>query len=415
MTNTFAIRRWFLFGIVSCIFFLITGTTYGSLGVVFPFMLEDLDWSWTQLGTGFTILGLLTGITAIIPAWLIRQFSIKAVYGIGGLVMTGGFALLATCHSVYQFYMALGLLGYGFSHCATVPAIHMLNHWMPDKRSLSIGAFMTLGGLGGVAGPLLVIAIQSATGSWRMYWWLAALMIFLIALCAVIFVKEKPGGKLEQGEEEVPSIETKSERVYKTAVDWSYKDVIRCPQFYVIVAAMTITLLCTITMSNWAVIHMGTLGISTATGATAMSTQALLNALSRACGGLLATRIDPKWLLVVALIAEVMGMLALSVASSPLMIALFVIGEGCGFGICLFATTILLINYFGPKDNPEILGTLNLITTFATLGPIAAGYVGDMLGSFAIVFQSYAVLLLLIAVAAALMKPPQQERNLRKP
>lgn len=409
MINPLAPKRWWLFAIVSLIFFLITGTTYGSLGVVFPFMLTELDWSWTQLGTGFTILGLLTGITAMIPAWIIRHFSIKATYGIGGLVMTTGFVLLATCNNVNQFYLAAGLLGYGFSHCATVPAIHMLNNWIPDKRSFAIGAFMTFGGLGGVAGPLLVIGIESATGSWRMYWWMAATMIFLLALLAVIFVKAAPHQESNQEEETEAPMEKHSARVYETKTSWLYKDVIRCPQYYVIVAAMTMTLLCTVTMSTWAVIHMGTLGISTAIAATAMSTQALLNAISRAFGGILATHIDPKWLLVSALISEVMGMLALSVADNPVMIALFVIGEGCGFGMCLFATTILLINYFGPKDNPEILGRMNLITTLATLGPILAGYVGDTIGSFAIVFQGYAFLLLLIAGAAVLMQPPEMK------
>lgn len=410
MANGFVIRRWGLFAVISSIFFLITGLTYGSLGVIFPFMLEELNWSWTQLGTGFTILGLLTGITATIPARIIRKFNVKTAYGFGGMVMIIGFLLLATCTKVSHFYLAAALLGCGFSHCATVPAIHLLNNWIPDRCSFAIGAFMTIGGLGGVAGPILVISIESSTGSWRMYWFVAAAAMFFMTVLALLLVRDKPV-RLQEQEQEKPVIEERSERVYTTTTNWNYRDVIRCQQFYVIVAAMTMTLLCTITMSNWAVIHMGTLGISTAIGATAMSTQALLNAISRACGGLLATRIDPKWILFAALLFEVMGMMALSAAENNIMIAVFVIGEGCGFGLCLFATTILLINYFGPRDIPEILGTLNLITTLATLGPVLAGYAGDKIGGFAIVFQCFAILLLLIAVAVAFMHPPQGTKH----
>lgn len=405
--NSFELKRWCLFAIVSLIFFLITGSTYGSLGVVFPFMLAELEWSWTQLGTGFTILALMTGITAPIPPLIIRRLGVRTTYGIGGLVMTCGFALLAVCDSIRDFYLATGLLGYGFSHCATVPAVHMLNNWLPDKRSLAIGAYMTIGGLGGVAGPLLVVAIESATNSWRMYWWAAVASMFFVTLLAAIFVRDKPEQKLEEGEEAVTKEEKLSKHVYKTDTDWEYLDVIRCPQFYIIVAAMSMTLLCTVTMSSFAVVHMGTLGVATAIAATAMSTQALLNAISRALGGVLATRIDPKWLLAIALIAEVVGMFALSVADNTLMIALFVFGEGFGFGMCLFATTVLLINYFGPKNNPEILGTLNFITTVAMIGPILAGYVGDKLGGFALVYQSYSLLLLIIAVAVIVMRPPK--------
>ena len=407
MNISFAFKRWFLFGIVSLIFFMIIGSTYGSLGVLFSFMLPELGWSWTEAGAGFTILAMMTGITALIPAWMIRRFGIKATFGVGGLAMAGGAVLLATCHSLSQFYLAAGLMGYGFSHCATVPAVHMLNNWMPDKRSFVIGAYMTIGGLGGVAGPLLATGIEAATGSWRMYWWAVATSLFLLALVAVIFVKEKPEQELTEEEAATPLAEKRSQRVYKTATDWDYKDVIRCPQFYVIVAAMSMTLFCTVTMSSWAVVHMGTLGISTAIAATALSTQALFNAISRAFGGIFATIIDPKWLLVAALIAEIVGMLALSVADDPVMVALFVFGEGVGFGLCLYATTILLINYFGPEQTPEILGTLNLITTVAMLGPILGGYVADNFDGFAIVFQGYAVGLLIIAVAVALMRPPQ--------
>ena len=409
MNISFAFKRWFLFGIVSLFFFMIIGSTYGSLGVLFPFMLPELGWSWTEAGAGFTILAMMTGITALIPAWMIRRFGIKSTFGVGGLTMAGGAVLLATCHSLSQFYLAAGLMGYGFSHCATVPAVHMLNNWMPDKRSFVIGAYMTIGGLGGVAGPLLATGIEAATGSWRMYWWAVATSLFLLALVAVIFVKEKPEQELTEEEAATPLAEKRSQRVYKTATDWDYKDVIRCLQFYVIVAAMSMTLFCTVTMSSWAVVHMGTLGISTAIAATALSTQALFNAISRAFGGIFATIIDPKWLLVAALIAEIVGMLALSVADDPVMVALFVFGEGCGFGLCLYATTILLINYFGPEQTPEILGTLNLITTVAMLGPILGGYVADNFDGFAIVFQGYAVGLLIIAVVVALMRPPQRK------
>ena len=409
MNNSFAFKRWFLFGIVSLIFFAIIGSTYGSLGVLFPFMLPELGWSWTEAGAGFTILAMMTGITALIPAWMIRRFGIKATFGVGGLAMASGAVLFATCHSLNQFYLAAGLMGYGFSHCATVPAVHMLNNWMPDKRSFVIGAYMTIGGLGGVAGPLLATGIEAATGSWRMYWWVVATSLFLLALLAVIFVKEKPEQELTEGEEATPLAEKRSQRVYKTTTDWDYKDVLRCPQFYVIVAAMSMTLFCTVTMSSWAVVHMGTLGISTAIAATALSTQALLNAISRALGGIFATIFDPKWLLVSALIAEIVGMLALSVADDPVMVALFVFGEGYGFGMCLYATTILLINYFGPEQTPEILGTLNLITTVAMLGPILGGYVGDTFGGFAFVFQGYGFFLLIIAVTVALMRPPQRK------
>jgi len=82
------------------------------------------------------------------------------------------------------------------------------------------------------------------------------------------------------------------------------------------------------------------------------------------------TRIDPKWLLVSALVAEIIGMLALATADNMTMMVLFAVGEGYGFGMCLFSTTILLVNYYGPKEAPKSMGMMHLITTVAMVGPV---------------------------------------------
>jgi len=94
------------------------------------------------------------------------------------------------------------------------------------------------------------------------------------------------------------------------------------------------------------------------------------------------------------------------VADEWVAISVFFIGDGFGFGICLFATAVLLVNYFGASDNPEIYGTFNLVTTAAMIGPYAGGLAADHFGGFAGVFQAYAAALLLVVALAAFMRPP---------
>lgn len=402
-------RRWLPFAIVSAVFFHITGSTFTSLGVVLPFMIEDMAWNWSQAGAGFSLLALMVGLASTVPTWTLRKFGIRATFAIGGLLMATGFALLALIDGLNQYYIAMGLLGVGYTLCCMVPAIHMINNWLPDRRSFAIGLYMTIGGLGGVAGPVLVTSIIGATDSWRMHWWAMAASILFLVLLATLFVRSRPPGMGAGGEgAAAPREEKRSHRVFKTESDWHFRELVRTPQFHVIVASLTITLLCGLTANSWAVSHMVSLGIPLTVAAGALSAHAAINSLSRALGGVLGTRIDPKWLLVSGLAAEIVGMLALSVADNPVAIVLFALCEGYGFGMCLFATTVLLVNYFGASDTPESLGTMNLITTVAMVGPILAGFVSDTFGSFAGAFQGYSVILFLIIIAAIVMKPPRK-------
>lgn len=398
-------RGWLKFALVSLIFFQITAATFTSLGVALPFMIEEMQWTWYSAGLGFSVLAFMVGVGSRIPSWTLRQFGTRATFGIGGVVMAAGFVLLATTTGLNQYLAGAGLAGLGYTLCSVIPGVAVINQWLPHRRSFAIGAYMTIGGLGGVAGPQIVTRIVASTGSWRLHWWLMAASITVLATAALLLLSS-PKEHADADAEPTESTEKHSESVYTTRWEWRFEDVIRTPQYYIIVAAMTMTLFSGVTTNSWAVAHMGNLGIAISIAAGALSAHALINSLSRAFGGALATWVDPKWLLVSALFAEIIGMMALASADNMTNIVIFALGEGYGFGMCMFTTTMLLVNYYGPKEAPKTMGTMYLITTLATFGPILGGYVADNYGGFASVFQWYGVVLAICLVAVALMKPP---------
>src|SRR6185312_17506443 len=85
---------------MSVMFFLITATTFSSLGVVLPQMIGELHWSWSAAGSGFSLLGVAAGITATIPASLIRRLGVRATLLVGSLAMAAAFACLALTHGL---------------------------------------------------------------------------------------------------------------------------------------------------------------------------------------------------------------------------------------------------------------------------------------------------------------------------
>ncbi len=399
--------KWALFAVISAIFFLISGATFSSLGVMLPAMIAELSWTQFQAGSGFSLFALTVGLASTVPAWTLRRFGIKATYGAGGAIMTLGFCLLALTHNLGQYYIAAALLGLGFSSCATVPALYLLAGWMPERRSAAIGEYMTIGGLGAVAGPAVAGGILAATHSWRVHWWTMAAAMLALTMLALIFVKRPPDRTGAGSEAAAPPREPTAARVYLSTVEWTFRRAVRTPQYWVVATAMTATLLCVLTASSWAVQHMSMLGVSAMVAAGVLSAGGAVSAASRFLGGRLATHIDPKWLLVSALVGEAIGMAALAVAGNWVAMTIFAVGEGFGFGMCLFATAVLLVNYFGTADNPEIYGTFNLGTTAAMVGPSLAGFVADRSGGYAGLFCVYASAVLLIVILTAFMRPPR--------
>ena len=73
-----SLRAWTTLLLVSALFFVITATTFTSLGLVLPAMVQELGWNWSEAGAGFSLLGVFCGITATIPAALIRRFGVRA-------------------------------------------------------------------------------------------------------------------------------------------------------------------------------------------------------------------------------------------------------------------------------------------------------------------------------------------------
>ena len=406
---TSAATRWLLFAVISAIYFTISAATFSSLGIVLPYMINELSWTWSQAGTGFSLLALLVGLASALPAWTIRKLSIAATYGIGGAIMVLGFSLLALTGGIYSYLIGAALLGLGFALSAVVPAVYLLNGWMPENRSAVIGAYFTIGGLGAVAGPLAANAFMAAAHAWRLYWWVMAAVMAVLTVLALMFVKTPPPEATAPPADSAAG--APAARVFHSLADWRFRDAIRTPQYWVISLSMTATLQCVLTTSSFAPAHMGALGVSAGVAAAVLSTNGAVGALSRYLGGALATRIDPKWLLVAGLVGEGIGMLALSVADNRLALGVFAVTEGFGFGMCLLATTLLLVNYFGPSDNPAIYGTFNLITTIAMVGPYVGGVIKDLFGGFGGLFQGNAVLMLLIVGMAAGMRPPRPRQT----
>ena len=396
------IYPWFVLLAFSAMFFLVTAGTFTSLGVVLPDMVRDLGWDWTAAGLGFTLLGVSCGLSSYPPAFMIRKFGVRATVLFGTAILCAGFLLLYFVNSVPTYFAAMLLAGTGFSFVATVPGTYMIARCF-KKQSMAFGIYFTIGGVGGIAGPLIYFLVWD---NWRMHWMIVTILTALAGLVTAAFLRE---GKDEDERAEniaISAAEESPSGVYVTKQPWTAKQALRTPQFYVIAAAYVSFLLCGITVNSLSVGHLSELGISMAVAGGLLSFEAFLNAASRAVSGFVGEYIDPKKLLAISLALLVAGMIGLGFGSNWFALSVYAVGIGVGYGMTFLATSVLLMNYYGRSAYLELFSFMNVAATLASFGPFLGGYMRDVTGSFTYAFFLYTLVPGLVLIAVMLMRPP---------
>ena len=389
-------RAWLTLALMSALFFVITAATFTSLGVVLPAMVEELKWTWTEAGTGFGLLAIFCGITSTVPAVLIRRFGVRACLLAGSGVMAVAFLCFAQAHNVITYFIGASLAGLGFTLLATVPGTYLLSRLFA-RPSFAFGLYFTLGGLGGVAGPLLYFAVMGVTGHWRSYWLVAGILVVLTGIVAALLVDGRTD--VARAEESDPDISTES---------WDLRAALQTPQFWILAAAYSAFLICGITANSVSVAHLTQVGVAAVTAGSMMSLEALLNAGARLAGGILIRFVSARLLLAIGLGSLMVGLLALGVARDMPMMLVYATGVGIGYGLTFFASTILLLDYFGRRPYLELFATVNLISTVGAVAPALAGFTRDQTGGFVPFFIALVLLTGLVTLAVVMMRPPHK-------
>lgn len=392
------LRAWVTLALMSALFFIITAATFAALGLVLPVMVAELGWNWTGAGFGFTLLGFFCGITSAVPAALIRRFGIRANLVAGSLVMGAAYLCLAQTGGLLLYFMGAALAGLGFTLLDSVPGTYLLSRLF-RRPSFPFGLFFTIGGLGGVAGPLIYAQVIAITGHWRSYWLVMGALVVVIGLLAALGVDAKTDvGATTEAD---PDISTEG---------WTLRDALQTRQFWIIAAAYAAFLFGGITANSVSVAHLTQHGVAPLIAGSIMSVEALINSLARLAGGLLTRYVGARTLLVASLTSLVIGLVALAVARDLPMMLIYAAGIGIGFGLSTFAATILLLDYYGRGPYLELFSAVNLIGTVGAVAPTLAGMTRDETGAFTPFLFGLAGMVALVMMAVVLMRAPHKAR-----
>jgi MFS family permease len=391
------VGKWLVFSAVSLVFFFLNLATFTSLGVVLFTMVGELHWKMAAAGFSFSLLGIACGLSSPLPTLTMRRFGARTTICVGTGLLLAGFYLASISQSIAIFYVAMVLIGIGYSLAGNVPGVALIAVWFEQGSSRIIGFYLMLGALGAAFGPPIVEAIVSGSGGWRGHWTAMAVASAVIGVFCLLFVRDKIVPSAVPGDE-ASAIDTSG--------DWTPKKAIFTPQFMLVAAAMAGTMACITTNSSVGFSHLVKFGATPAFAATILSVIAITATLVKGVAGRLCESVPSPHVLAYGMVLQAAGNVLLAFASTPTLQYSAAIVFGIGWGLAYVAGTVVLLDYFGPAVGSKILSVVWLMTTVAAAGPLAAGIIADRYGTFSPIFNVYAVLLLALAIPIYLMREP---------
>ena len=161
-------------------------SSFGMILTIFPAFLNDRDMSAVNIELLFFIFGISRVSTLILAGKLAKKTSVTLITATISISL--GLFVAFTSHSIFEFALALLLMGYGFSIFFPLTLEIILSKTRKEMSGTMIGAYETTFGIGWAIGPISAGLISEFFGNDAPYF---AFFILGVAVTILAIVKRK--------------------------------------------------------------------------------------------------------------------------------------------------------------------------------------------------------------------------------
>jgi MFS family permease len=313
-----------------------------------------------------------------------------------GSVMGGiGFLLCAAANSLWQLYVLFFFIGVGFTGIAgSVPLVVLISKWFNKKRGLALGIAWSGYPLAAmIVSP--IVGLIAASSGWRATFLFTGLLTLVISIPISLFViKDTPEemGLLPDGDTSNGVNNTPAPKI--TVGD--AKSAANKPGLATYFKSLPLWLICIgfslIPMAEAAVIShevsfLTDIGISAVLAASALGFTSGMSGIGRWGSGWLADKISPRYVVVLLLGIEIIGILILLQTRTIAMVWLFAAIWGTASGSFFNILPLIIRDIFPSSAFNTVFGFVNslIIMAMAFSAPLA-GFIFDATGSYHLLF-----------------------------
>lgn len=411
---------WPLTVVLGIMYFCSSGFVLATAQIVNPMMLQDpsMGLTGTVLGAGFSLFVLMQGLPSPLVGQLVAKKGAKFTMAVGGAIMLlAALAMIFIVKDAIMYFIIFGvIMSVSTIMAGQISVQSTVGEWFVAKRGVAMAVTMGIGGLASFAAPLVVNNIIGASGgAWQSGWYLIAIFGIIIIPLALFVVKNRPadiGQEPDGGAGAAAGGAQKPLKVYKNTDKIEYRQAIRSPFFWLIAVGGSGGFCAFSLATSQGVIHFTSLGFDPGTIVAAVSIMGIASLIGKLVIGLLADTIEPIRIIGAALVLIVIGILCAAMATNDIMMYIYYICTGLGFGSIATNLPTTVANYFGLTAYPKNLSTTMLTTTIiSSIIPIMAGALFDATGYATTAFYVTAAIVAVCAICAFVVRIPKKKQQ----
>ena len=357
------------------------------------------------------------GIFSPVLGWATDRYGPRIVILFGSFVVGLSFFLMYFVRSLLGFYVVYGvLISLGMSAMLYLPTMTAISNWFIRTSSRALSALTVGAGVGGfVCAPAAALLINKF--GWRLSFVVAGIVIWTVALPLALVIRHRPeemglrpdGDPL--GEAEPPRggiIHDGDTHQELPKRDWSLKEALMSRSFWVLTTAFVLSGIAHAVITVHVVPALTDVGITHGQAAFALGFTVLISIVGRLSFGWLGDYIDKRHLLMVTFLLQALGIFILMKAEHMYLVYLFAVLFGVGFGGGVPLDPAVRAEYFGRAAFAKIGGFMAPMYMLAGItGPLLAGHIFDITGTYRVVFAGMAMLQIIAAVVILFSRPSE--------
>lgn len=367
--------------------FVIQAVCVGAMftyGVFFKELEAAFGWSRAVLSGASSLAFLTMGTMGIVAGVLNDRIGPRIILTVSGIVMGAGYILMSQMSAPWQLFLLYGLfVGIGFcTH--DVNTLSTVARWFTRRRGMMSGLVKIGTGCGQLLAPIVAATMISRIG-WRHGYLVVGFVTLLGLVAAAHFMKRDPkrlglfpDGDTPNDNQEATSPDFQSMTLREAVVSFP---------FWNLCIAEFMVFGCLLTTIVHIVPHARDQGLEPTVAAAVLSTIGGVSVLGRFVMGVANDRIGGKRSLMAGFIILACSLIWLQFASQAWMLFLFAVMYGFAHGALFTVMSPTVAELFGTESHGLIFGVVLFCGTLGgSVGPLTAGYVFDMTGSYRAAF-----------------------------